>query len=771
MIMKTVFYIFLLLCPLFLFSQNPFPAKGEVFKDEVIPRIDILIPEDSLNALYAPGNEESNYHYHATFIFDNGDILDTLTNIGFRFRGNTSRHSDKKSFKISFNTYEQGRQWYGLEKLNINGEHNDPSVSRAKLGWDLCKQMEIPAPRANHVDLYINGDYWGLYINVEHIDEEFVELRFGNKEGNLYKCLWPADLNYKGANPDLYKAMQGGRRVYALKTNEDLDNYEDIAHFIDVLNNTPIANLACELDQVFNIDSYLRSIAMDILTGNWDGPIYNKNNFYLYKNEATGKFEYIPYDLDNTFGIDWFNIDWQYRDIYEWDKQNENRPIYTRILEVPEFRNRFSYYMNQFIQNIYKPDLLEPYLDEMRTLISTSAQLDPFRPQDYGFSFQDFENSFDQDIPYNHVSIGIKPFINERRFSAFQQIDFQNIEPIITQVSNNHPNEFQFLNILAKVKDNISVEEVNVCFYANGIGLTCLEMLDDGLNNDGTAGDGIYGINIPSFNEPTTIEFYVSATDNTGLESKNPICSFKTINIGSSTAPLVINEFMASNDDVFFDDFGEYDDWIEIFNASDVPTFMGNYFLSDNQNNPDKWQFPDVWIQPEDYLIIWADKDEDQGVLHANFKLSADGEFIGIFDSAANNFALIDGYDYGPTASNQAIGRIPNATGPFQAVFPTPGAFNEPTNVGNGLQRTNNLLEIYPNPFSDYIYLKLNPITSTMLNFQLTNSYGHIVFETTKTIGANELKIETTNLPNGLYFMTVLENGKMLSTKKVCLLR
>ncbi|MBK6621043.1 MAG: CotH kinase family protein [Saprospirales bacterium] len=228
------------LLPLALFSQTPFPDLAPVFKDDVIPRIDILIPPDSLDIMLESGNEQSNYHWHGTFLFDNGTMKDTVENIGFRLRGNTSRYADKKSFKVSFNTYETGRQWEGLEKLNLNGEHNDPTVARSKICWDLLRSMKVPASRSNHVDLYINGDFYGLYINVEHVDDEFVQLRFGNDEGNLYKCTYPADLVYKGANPNLYKETFNGRRAYELTTNEDVDDYSDLAHFIDVLNNTPL---------------------------------------------------------------------------------------------------------------------------------------------------------------------------------------------------------------------------------------------------------------------------------------------------------------------------------------------------------------------------------------------------------------------------------------------------------------------------------------------------------------------------------------------------
>ncbi len=184
-------------------AQPNFPGDDVIYRDDLVPRIDITINPDTLVWLYQEENLESDIEWHATFVFSDGSISDTIDDIGFRLRGNTSRYSAKKSFKVSFNTYESGRTYHGVEKMNLNGEHNDPTISRSKLCWDLCRQLRIPAPRSNHVRVYINGNYYGLYMNVEHIDENFVASRFGNQDGNLYKCLYPADLNYLGENPDL----------------------------------------------------------------------------------------------------------------------------------------------------------------------------------------------------------------------------------------------------------------------------------------------------------------------------------------------------------------------------------------------------------------------------------------------------------------------------------------------------------------------------------------------------------------------------------------
>jgi len=235
-----------------------------------------------------------------------------------RLRGNTSRTSAKKSFKISFNSFISGTRLEGVKELNLNGEHNDPSIMRARIAWELAQDAGMPAPRVNHVRLFINGQPYGLYANIEHLNDDYVEHRFARDAGNLYKCLWPADLANLGTDPNSYKLMSGGRKVYELKTNETLDDYSGLARFVTALHATTSTQALCAIDSVFNVNSYLKWLAWEVTTGHWDNHSFNKNNFYLYEDPASGLMEFISYDADNTFGIDWFNIDWATRSPFQF---------------------------------------------------------------------------------------------------------------------------------------------------------------------------------------------------------------------------------------------------------------------------------------------------------------------------------------------------------------------------------------------------------------------------------------------------------------------
>jgi len=750
--MKNYLISFYLICIVFLIqfpsliAQPGFPDDGQAFNDSIVPRIDIFIDPDTLDWIYE--NVESYQEFHAIFIFDNGTIKDTVENIGFRLRGNTSRYSAKKSFKVSFNTFESGRKFYGIEKMNLNGEHNDPSVIRSKLGWDLLRSFDIPAPRSNHVELYINNNYHGLYINVEHIDEEFIDKRFNNNDGNLYKCLWPADLRYLGSNPDDYKFMVGSRRAYDLKTNTQQDDYTGLASFIDVLNNTSDEDFLCELEKIFNVFDYLKIIAVDVFMGNWDGYIYNKNNFYLYHNTETQKFEYINYDLDNTLGIDWIGRDWGVRDIYDWAQHgDELRPLYNRIMENQELRDQYSFYMNQLLTELLEEETYFQRIEEIRQMIYPYIPTDPFYPLDWGYTSQDFNDSYEMALG-GHVAYGLLPYITTRRETAFEQLESNNMVPVIKYISRSSVSNDGDFWVNAFVQDENPTPEVLISYNINqGVQLS-ESMMDDGEHNDGLPGDLIYGGQIKDMQMNSIIEFRVSADDNNGNNSIMP-CEAVVVELIPSEEPLLfINEFMASNNSTIADEAGEYDDWIEVYNGDEEEVWLGDKYLSDNLQNQDKWQMPDVTLQPGDFILFWADDDEEQGPNHTNFKLDSDGEEIGIFDSEFTSYFPLDTLTYGPQSTDISFGCNPDG-GQVWMLYtdPTPG-FSNLLGAVNEENFSSDKILVYPNPVTDgRVHF------NKTLNLKLYNSAGQFILSKERVD-----HLDVNGLPVGLYFL-VFENG------------
>ena len=147
----------------------------------------------------------------------------------------------------------------------------------------------------------------------------------------------------------------------------------------------------------------------------------------------------------------------------------------------------------------------------------------------------------------------------------------------------------------------------------------------------------------------------------------------------SMTGPsVVINELMADNDNVIADPQGDYDDWLELHNLTDSPVVLTGMYLSDKEDEPTKWQFPEnTEIPANGYLIVWLDEDlDDPEGLHADFKLSKGGEAVLLVDTDANGNQVLDSITFGEQETDVAFGRLPDGTGEFQVIQATPGAEN-----------------------------------------------------------------------------------------------
>jgi hypothetical protein len=141
----------------------------------------------------------------------------------------------------------------------------------------------------------------------------------------------------------------------------------------------------------------------------------------LYQRESDGKIVYISYDLDNTFGIDWFNVNWALRNVYAWAPSNQARPLYTKLLAVPYFKDRFTFHMLDILSSIWNVGELQILLQENQQLIAPAAILDDYKGFDYGFTDQDFLNAL-QLTWGAHVKSGMIPYLQNRKQSALSQL-------------------------------------------------------------------------------------------------------------------------------------------------------------------------------------------------------------------------------------------------------------------------------------------------------------------------------------------------------------
>ncbi|MFK7755973.1 MAG: CotH kinase family protein [Flavobacteriales bacterium] len=721
---NTVISLSLVLAVIYCQAQITQPEYGHAFLQDEVASVHINLSQESLDLILLSDSAFSNYEHEATFIYESSVLTDTVENIGFRLRGNTSRLADKKSFKVSFNSFSSGNSWLGLKKLNLNGEHNDVSIMRSKLCWDMLREAGLVSCRTSYVKLYVNDEYKGLYLNVEHVNDDFVENRFSEGDGNVYKCIYPSDLNYNGSSAGNYT-----NEGYELQTNEwSPSQFEDLAEFITVLNQTNDENLICSLPEVFNVREYLKHLAAEVLLGHWDGHVFNKNNFYLYSNAAQGRIEWIPYDLDNTLGIDFFGENWGNRNIYNWSS-NEYRPLYERLLQNETWREIYSFELNRLIENYFNETAFATKINTWRNLVSEHVENDIYYTMDYGFSHSDFLAS-DETTWGNHVSYGILEYVELRAASALFQLEAINELSGVHFLTDSSPIISESSISFNAYTDENTEAAVDLLYSVDGTEWITAEM---------SWNEESYEVEIPLTDDASMMDYYVSYSDGT-LEYIYP-CQPRTIPLANSSSAVVINELMSNNEAVILDDTDQAEDWVELYNTSAVE-WLGNLYLTDEADFPNKWRIPGFTLDESDHVLFWCDNDPEEGALHTNFRLNNGGDQVYVFEAFEEGYKLVDHIEFNNLEDDTSLGR--NGDGADEWI-----TFNDPTpnapNLILGISEEAQIhMQVYPNPTVDIIHLPQHT------EWFLRNGLGELIST------GNSSEIDLSQLPAGIYILRVL---------------
>ncbi len=267
-------------------------AYGEsLFQTNQVSEINISIEEAEWQDMLENPLEEA---YHRASVTINGE---TIGNVAIRTKGNTSltsvanMDSDRYSFKLDFNYYEEGGNYDGLQKLCLNNNYADPSGMREYISYQILAEMGIPTPRCNYTHITINGEEWGLYLAVEAVDEVFLQTHFADANGDLYKPEGMggvgADLIYQGDDISVYTGLHP-------KTNENGDG-EAILALMRALESGE------GLEKVLDVEETLKYLAVNVALGNYDSYLGGTtHNYYLY--EENGVFSILPWDWNLSFG-------------------------------------------------------------------------------------------------------------------------------------------------------------------------------------------------------------------------------------------------------------------------------------------------------------------------------------------------------------------------------------------------------------------------------------------------------------------------------------
>jgi hypothetical protein len=255
----------------------------------------------------------------------------------------------------------------------------------------------------------------------------------------------------------------------------------------------------------------------------------------------------------------------------------------------------------------------------------------------------------------------------------------QNLAPVINAVSRTplSPTPVDDVLVEATISDDNQLASATL-YYA----------IDDGASLTLDMINGIaesYSATIPAQVEGSLLSYWIEATDDEGLISSDPVDNGSysyTSTTENYSASLVVNEFMASNDACCSDEFDNFDDWIEIYNFGETDIDLGGMYITDDLADITVWQIPttapdSTTVVAGGFLVLWADKEPEQGILHVDLKLSGGGEQIGLFAADQFNNVVIDTLSYTEQFADTSYARITDGGAEWQFdITPTPGSTN-----------------------------------------------------------------------------------------------
>ena len=244
------------------------------------------------------------------------------------------------------------------------------------------------------------------------------------------------------------------------------------------------------------------------------------------------------------------------------------------------------------------------------------------------------------------------------------------------------------------------------------------------------------------------------------------------LQINPVVSQVSINEWLASNTTNLTDEFNEFEDWIELYNSGNETLDLIGYYLSDDPQNPLKFQITQsVIIVGEGYVLLWADKDTSQGPNHLDFKLSSSGESILLSDPSGS---LIDEVSFGVQEPDISMGAFPNGSNTyFYFDFPTPDNVNQDNgesaalaapifSIENGFYNTGISLELSSNESGVTIFYTLDGSTPTASDFEYTAPISVNQTTTVRAI-AQKNNVPSSAIASKIYFVNESFNLPTLS--------
>lgn len=181
-------------------SEYTVEYENRLFNTDVVHTVDIVVDESDWQTMLDEATAEE--YIKCNIVIDG----ESYKNVAIRPKGNSSlaqvaaSDSDRYSFKIEFDHYNDSLNYYGLDKLCLNNSIQDNTYMKDFVSYQMMQEVGADGPLCSFAWITVNGQDWGLYLAVEGIEEGFAQRNYGSDYGAIYK---PDNMDMNGGKPDM----------------------------------------------------------------------------------------------------------------------------------------------------------------------------------------------------------------------------------------------------------------------------------------------------------------------------------------------------------------------------------------------------------------------------------------------------------------------------------------------------------------------------------------------------------------------------------------
>ena len=251
----------------------------------VLQDVRLTLTEDTISELNRQARQ-GNMEYLSGGVTVNGTAFE---NVGVRIKGSSTlrNFNDKPSLKIKLNAFVKGQDYAGLERITLNNMVEDSTQTKEVLVYTIFRQAGLLASRANHAAVYVNDELYGLYTNLETIDDHWLDSRFADRSGELFEANDNADFTRGGLAH--WESASGVGDTTQLEAVSDAIRAAGINYSVD-------------LDAVVDLKQFQSFWVWSLLVGNVDGYPYTLNDCYVYADPADGlRLQFAPWGVDESW--------------------------------------------------------------------------------------------------------------------------------------------------------------------------------------------------------------------------------------------------------------------------------------------------------------------------------------------------------------------------------------------------------------------------------------------------------------------------------------